>query len=1152
MTTAVMESLRNTLDNLSKDDFKRFKHHLRDAGIPWGRLEEADRYDTVDLMVQRNSMGAGGVMVTILQKMAFNQLAMDLEKDLAKLGGEQCSPGLAGGGGGTNVDAAAYSGGMEQAAAFSGGEVPLIVPEHDGVHSHLQMEQVQSKTTAQEQNHVLRTMLENKGTVAPERSHDPPLVEDLQCSAASPAVPEPQQVGDAAKTVIKTSLKLKLQNHLSKFSTVHQDGEKYSVQDTYSELYIIKGRTGGVSNEHEVATIDMRQIGARPCFEDEKVKLANIFTTKSGRVLTLGIAGVGKTVAVQKFVMDWVEEKNNQDIDFIFVLLFRELNLKKGEKHSLFDLLLSFYPDVKGLKDFPEFFESKILFIFDGFDENTLNLDFKKWISEPVKESTVEILITSLIKGMLLSSALIWVTTRPAAASLIPEECFNLLTEVQGFNNDQKMEFFQKNIKKPENAKRIIDYVKNNRSIHIMCHIPVFCRIITSVQNEILKGENTNEPTKTLTEMYALYSVSQIKIMNDKYFHEKMRAEKKGQFLVLLGKFAFEHLEQGRLIFYEEDLLKCDIDANVVTLQTGVCTQIFTVESAKTGVNMFSFVHLSVQEFLAALYVLNEKVQRNRNPLVKTMKEKIIWRFNPSMFDLFRFAVEKALDSKNGKWDLFVRFLFGLAPMLKPGNHSSLHVLLPHLCVSEESIHQTVEYIKEKIRKKDISSERTINLFHCLNELGDKSMVDQINRYSADEEKILTPAQCSALAYILLTSTEDLEEFDLKKYLRSEEGLRRMLPVVKVSRIVWLNHCKLSQTSCQVMAPVLQRTPSHLRQLDMSGNDLQDEGVKLLCVGLREPQCKLETLRLNHCKLTKTSCKVMASVLQRTPSCLRELDMSGNDLQDEGVELLCVGLRDPQCKLETLRLSGCMITHEGCSLLSSALKSNPSYLKQLDLSYNHPEDSGVSELTDRLDDPNCKLETFRYDHGGEFRIKPGPRKYACELTLDPNTACDHLSLSEGNRKVTRVSEEQPYPDHPERFDRWVHVLCREGLTGRCYWEAEWSGDKANIAVAYKSIQRKGRSDDCAFGQNTKSWMLQCSSDGYSAYHNNKRTAIPAPSSHSSRVGVYLDWPAGTLSFYSVSSNTLTHLHTFHSTFTEPLYPGFAVWPDSSVSLCHIT
>ncbi|XP_062388209.1 stonustoxin subunit beta-like [Sardina pilchardus] len=177
---------------------------------------------------------------------------------------------------------------------------------------------------------------------------------------------------------------------------------------------------------------------------------------------------------------------------------------------------------------------------------------------------------------------------------------------------------------------------------------------------------------------------------------------------------------------------------------------------------------------------------------------------------------------------------------------------------------------------------------------------------------------------------------------------------------------------------------------------------------------------------------------------------------------------------------------------------------------------------------------------------------ACELTLDPNTAHRKLSLSERNRKVTHVSKEQPHPEHPERFDgRWPQVLCREGLSGHCYWEVEWSGSfGACISVAYKSIKRKGASDDVIMGQNAKSWNLSCSPHSYSVSHNNKRTDIPAPSSRSRRVGVHLDWPAGTLSFYSVSSDTLTHLHTFHSTFTEPLCPGF--WTGSSVSLCQMT
>ncbi|XP_071236713.1 stonustoxin subunit beta-like [Salvelinus alpinus] len=194
---------------------------------------------------------------------------------------------------------------------------------------------------------------------------------------------------------------------------------------------------------------------------------------------------------------------------------------------------------------------------------------------------------------------------------------------------------------------------------------------------------------------------------------------------------------------------------------------------------------------------------------------------------------------------------------------------------------------------------------------------------------------------------------------------------------------------------------------------------------------------------------------------------------------------------------------------------------------------------------------YRYsvEHGGENTMKPGLRKYVCDLTLDPNTVNRHLSLSEENRKVTCRREKQPYPDHPERFEYYRQVLCGEGLTGRCYWEAEWSGREAVIGVTYKGINRRGGGKDCCLGYNDKSWSLDCSDNSYSAWHNNNHTTIDVPSSSPHRLGVYLDWPAGTLSFYRASSDTLTHLITFTSTFTEPLYPGFRVYDvDSSVSL----
>uniref|UniRef100_H2L2S3 NACHT domain-containing protein n=1 Tax=Oryzias latipes TaxID=8090 RepID=H2L2S3_ORYLA len=730
--------------------------------------------------------------------------------------------------------------------------------------------------------------------------------------------------------------------------------------EIYTELYITEGLPQEVNAQNEVDQLEK----SSNTTQDTPINCHQMFSPLNDHhgsirvVLTSGVAGIGKTFLVQRFTLDWAGDVENTDVSAVVPLSFRELNLIADEQHSLLTLIQRFHPTFLKIPA-EQLVVSKLLFIFDGLDESRLSLDFKNShvMSDVTQKTSVNVLLANLIQGHLLPSSLVWITSRTVAANQIPPSCLDRVTEVRGFREAQMEEYFRKRFKDEDVSSRIIAHIKKSKILRVMCEVPIFCWITAVVLENVMTTKKKVELPQTLTDMYSHFLMVQSKRGNEKFHQRNELTEKDKKVLLKLGRLAFEHLKKQNTIFSQEDLEQCGLDVTEASVYSGVCTEIFRRECEIFQKPVYSFVHLSVQEFLAAPFNIKKILKR---------------------------VLEEAMQSQSGHLDLFARFLHGL---LLESNQRLLGLLgLP--TQNPQTLQKVISSLKE-MKSPDMSPDRSINIFHCLMEMKDLSVYREIQEFltsGTSSRSKLSEIHCSALAYMLQMSEEVMEVLDLRAYNTSNEGRLRLVPafcgriylvlsaslmeasemMIYFSVLYRLSGCGLSETHCEVLAAAMKSNPSHLAELDLSNNVLEGPAVQHLSAGLESPNCKLAALRLRGCRLSDISSSALVAALKSNPSHLTELDLKDNRLQDSGMKHLCeqehllYRLHMFEC---LLRLKDCGLSGVGCAALASALKSNPSHLTHLDLSWNNElQDSGVELLCGFLERPDLKLKTLRLEH----------------------------------------------------------------------------------------------------------------------------------------------------------------------------------------------
>eukprot|EP00075_Anas_platyrhynchos_P035330 XP_027324583.1 NLR family CARD domain-containing protein 3 [Anas platyrhynchos] len=738
-----------------------------------------------------------------------------------------------------------------------------------------------------------------------------------------------------------------VQKHLESLQSRYGNGLETGPVPRLMNLLLVEGLTDIQQKEHDILQIEttkgLRNVSKSIPLEKLFLPLSKVSIPPRISV-TVGVAGIGKSTLVKLFVSSWTKGEITRDIMLGLPLTFRELNTyEKLSAERLIRLALPHATEPSCISAGA----ARVLLILDGLDEFKTPLDFSNTVvcTDPKKEIQVDNLITNIIRGNLLQEASVWVTSRPTAASQIPGGLVDRMTEIRGFGAAEMKEFLdQMFLDNRDLSSQVLHHIKANRSLHIMCTVPSFCRISGSSIGYYLKTstDQSQEMTaapKTLSEIYSYYFKMALSSDWPEKQRETLRIEQavnnSKKILGSLGRLAFYGLLKRKYVFYEQDMKTYGIDLSL--LQSSLCSRLLLKEEVQSS-TAYYFSHLTIQEFLAAIYYYTAA----KRAIFDLFTENGMSWPKLGFLNHFKSAVQRSLQAEDGQLDIFVRFLSGL---LSPQVNKLLSGWLLAKDEHNSFRSQAISFLQGCLNTDYVISSRTVNTVHCLQEIQHMEIAKSVEEAMKNESLagMLTPVNCSVLAYLLQVSDVCVEETNLSNCL-TYNVCKSLLPQLLFCHNLRLDNNQFKDNVMELLGSVLSVKDCQIQKLSLAENQISNKGAKALARSLMVNR-SLMVLDLRSNSIGPSGAKALADALKKN-QVLLSLNLQHNVIKEDGATFLAEALLTNH-KLTTLHLQKNSIGAQGARKIAEALKRNCS-LKELMLSSNSVGDNGSVALAEAL------------------------------------------------------------------------------------------------------------------------------------------------------------------------------------------------------------